>query len=96
MTTPTSGRPFVELSTGGTVDGMRVSEPVQAGRIWRRRSGSKISATSALSSVSFSSSSSTRASSTSRFSLRMSKASWWACEMSLLISSSTIAATASE
>ena len=46
MMWPVSGaRPFVELTTGGTVDGTRVSEPVQAGRISRRRSGSKISAT---------------------------------------------------
>jgi cell division protease FtsH len=82
--------------TGGIVDGTRSGEPVHAGRTARRRSGSKISATSALSRVSRSSSSSTRVSRTSRFSSRMSKASWCALARSFLVSSSMIAATSSE
>ena len=84
------------ISTGGIFDGMRVGEPVQAGRSGRRRSAVKMSATSALSRVSWSRSASTRASRTSRFSSRMSNASWCATASNFLVSSSTIAATSSE
>ncbi len=84
------------ISIGGMSDGLRCGDPVQAGRVGRRRSGSKTSATSALSRVSLSRSASTSASSTSRFSSRMSNASWCATARNFLVSSSILAATSSE
>ena len=78
------------------VEGLRCGDPVHAGRCERRRSGSKTSAICSLSRVSFSISARTSASSTSRFSSRMSKASWCAAARNFLVSSSTIAATSSE
>ena len=77
-------------------EGTRSSEPVHGGRFGHSRSGWKTAATSSRSRVSFSNSARTRSSRTSRFSLRMSNASWWALLISLETSSSTIAATSSE
>ena len=82
--------------TGGIAEGTRLSEPVQAGRFGHSLSGWKTAATSSRSRVSFSNSARTRSSSTSRFSVRMSNASWWALLISLETSSSTIAAMSSE
>src|SRR5680860_1296377 len=89
-------RIFSGISTGGMLEGLRSGEPVHAGRLERRRSGSKTSAICSLSRVSFSIRASTSESRTSRFSSRMSKASWCAVARSFLVSSSTIAATSSE
>ena len=50
-TAPRVTTPIGSLLTGGIVDGIRSGEPVHAGRTGRRRRASKISATSALSSV---------------------------------------------
>jgi len=68
--------------TGGIIDGTRSSEPVQAGRFGQSRIGWKTAATSARSSVSLSNNARTRSSSTSRFSVIMSNASWLAVLMS--------------
>ena len=78
------------------LEGIRLSEPVQAGRFGRSRSGWNTSATAARSSVSRSNRARTRESSTSRFSFRMSNASWWALLISFETSWSTTAAMSSE
>src|ERR671910_1026382 len=87
---------FAGVSMGPPSDGLRVAEPVHAGRRSGLRTGAKTSATSSLLSVSRSSRARTRPSRMSRFSTRMSNASWCAVSMSLRTSSSTWPAMSSE